>query len=56
MADNMIAWNIGGLSIYLPTDSGIAASGDFWIFYGTNLGNSHIVCETRSDGRARGIN
>ncbi len=43
VADNMIAWNIGGLSIYLPTDSGIAANGDFWIFYGTNLGNSRIV-------------
>ena len=43
VADNMIAWNIGGLSVYLPTDSGIAANGDFWIFYGTNTGNSRIV-------------
>jgi hypothetical protein len=39
----MITWNIGGLSIYLPTDSGIAANGDFWIFFGTNFGNSRLA-------------
>ena len=43
VADNMIAWDIGGLSIYLPTDSGIAADGKFWIFYGTNFGNSRLA-------------
>ncbi len=43
VALNMITWNIGGLSIYLPTDSGIAANGDFWIFFGTNFGNSRLA-------------
>jgi hypothetical protein len=43
VAENMIAWDIGGLSIYLPTDSGIAADGKFWIFYGTNFGNSRLA-------------
>jgi outer membrane protein assembly factor BamB len=43
VAENMITWNVGGLSIYLPTDSGIAANGDFWIFFGTNFGNSRLA-------------
>jgi peptide/nickel transport system permease protein len=43
VAENVIAWDVGGLSIYLPTDSGIAANGNFWIFYGTNFGNSRIA-------------
>jgi hypothetical protein len=43
IVDNVISWDIGGLSIYLPTDSGIAANGNFWIFYGTNFGNSRIA-------------
>jgi outer membrane protein assembly factor BamB len=43
VAENVTTWNIGGLSIYLPTDSGIAADGNFWIFYGTNFANSRIV-------------
>jgi outer membrane protein assembly factor BamB len=43
VADNVIAWDIGGLSIYLPTDSGIAPDGSFWIFYGTNFGNSRLA-------------
>jgi hypothetical protein len=43
VAENMITWNIGGLSIYLPTDSGIAADGKFWIFYGTDFGNSRLA-------------
>jgi hypothetical protein len=51
VADHVIAWDIGGLSIYLPTDSGIAANGDFWIFNGTNFGNSCIAWPD-SDSRA----
>ena len=43
VTEGMIAWDIGGLSIYLPTDSGIAADGKFWIFYGTNFGNSRVA-------------
>jgi outer membrane protein assembly factor BamB len=43
VAENMISWDLGGLSIYLPTDSGIAANGNFWIFYGTNFGNSRVA-------------
>jgi peptide/nickel transport system permease protein len=43
VADEMIAWDIGGLSIYLPTDSGVAADGKFWVFFGTNFGNSRLA-------------
>lgn len=43
VTDNMVTWDIGGLSIYLPTDSGITADGKFWIFYGTNFGNSRLA-------------
>jgi peptide/nickel transport system permease protein len=35
-AEGRIEWNLGGLNIYLPSDSGIFTDGFFWIFYGSS--------------------
>lgn len=42
-ADQVIAWDVGGLNIYLPTDSGIAADGSFWLFFGNGFTNSRLT-------------
>jgi len=38
-----IEWNLAGLNIYLPSDSGIDTGGFFWIFYGSNYLDTRLA-------------
>jgi outer membrane protein assembly factor BamB len=38
-----IEWNLAGLNIYLPSDSGIFTDGFFWIFYGTSYLDTRLA-------------
>lgn len=41
--EGRIEWNLGGLNIYLPSDSGIFTDGFFWIFYGSSYLDTRLA-------------
>ena len=40
---NAIHWDLGGFNIYLPSDSGIATDGAFWIYFDGSYTNTRLA-------------
>ncbi len=38
-----IAWDVGGLNIFVPSDSGISADAFMWLFYGQSFSTARIA-------------